>query len=149
MANRDIPYSAFNYTVAFDNAEAFGGFSEVSGLGTELTIAEYRNGNDLENHGRKVVGKHKVNDATFKRGIINSKDIWAWFNAAYTGGPSVKKNVQVTLRDEAHKPVQTWLLRNAIPKSYKAPTLTAKGGEDVAIEEIVLAAEGFEIKAEA
>ncbi len=39
------------------------------------------------------------------------------------------------------------MLRNAVPKSYKGPTLTGKGGEDVAIEEIVIASEGFEIEA--
>ena len=54
-----IPYGAFNYIVEFDSQEMFGGFSDVSGLGTELTIAEYRNGNDVENHVRKIPGIHK------------------------------------------------------------------------------------------
>ena len=147
MANRDIPYSAFNYTVSFNNAEIFGGFSEVSGLGVEFTVAEYRNGNDPENHTRKVVGMHKSSDMTGKRGIINSKTLWNWIKDSYTGGPSVKMNVKITLLDEARKPVQSWLLRSAVPKSYKGPTLTGKGGEDVAIEELVIASEGFEIEA--
>jgi phage tail-like protein len=147
MANRDIPYGAFNYVVAFNNGELHGGFSEVSGLGVELTVAEYRNGNDPENHVRKVVGMHKTSDVTLKRGIINSKLMWDWFKAAYTGGPQVKVNVKVTLLDEERKPVQSWLLRSAVPKSYKGPTLNGKGGDDVAVEELVLAAEGFEIEA--
>ena len=46
MANRTAPYGAFNYTVNFDGGEIFGGFSDVSGIGTEITIAEYRNGNE-------------------------------------------------------------------------------------------------------
>ncbi|NJN82156.1 MAG: phage tail protein [Caldilineaceae bacterium] len=147
MPNRDMPYSAFNYLVSFNNAEAFGGFSEVSGLGVEFTVAEYRNGNDPENHVRKVVGMHKPSDTTIKRGVINSKTVWEWIKAAYTGGPAVKMNVRITLLDEERRPVQSWLLRNAVPKSYKGPTLTGKGAEDVAIEEMVLAAEGFEIDA--
>ena len=147
MANRDIPYSAFNYVVAFNNAETFGGFSEVSGMGVEFTIAEYRNGNDPENHARKVIGMHKPSDTTVKRGIINSKTVWNWIKASYTGGPAVKMNVKITLLDEARNPVQSWLLRSAMLKSYKGPTLTGKGGEDVAIEEMVLASEGFEIEA--
>ena len=56
MANRDTPYGAFNFTVSFDGGETFGGFSDVSGIGTELTVAEYRNGNEKENHVRKVPG---------------------------------------------------------------------------------------------
>ena len=73
MANRDTPYGAFNFTVSFDGGETFGGFSDVSGIGTELTVAEYRNGNEKENHVRKVPGVHKVSDVTLKRGIVDSK----------------------------------------------------------------------------
>ena len=146
MPERTIPYSAFNYLVSFAGGETHGGFSEVSGLGVELTVAEYRNGNDMENHVRKVVGMHKVTDATFKRGVINSLALWTWINQSFTGGPNTKVNVRVTLLDEERNAVQSWILRNAVPKSYKGPTLTGKGGEDVAIEELVLASEGFAIE---
>lgn len=146
MAERDIPYSAFNYLVSFAGGQTYGGFSEVSGLGVELTVAEYRNGSDPENHVRKVVGMHKVTDATFKRGVIDSTTLWNWIDQAYTGGPNVKVNVRVTLLDEERNAVQSWILRNAVPKSYKGPTLTGKGGEDVAVEELVLASEGFAIE---
>ena len=37
-------------------------------------MPEYRNGNDKENHVRKVPGMHKVADVTLKRGIIGSTD---------------------------------------------------------------------------
>src|SRR4030095_13712716 len=40
---RDVRYPSFNYTVNFDGQEVFGGFSDVSGIMTELTVAEYRN----------------------------------------------------------------------------------------------------------
>ena len=53
----------------------------------------------------------------------------------------------IAVSDEARNPVQSWLLRNAVPKSYEGPTQTGKGGEDVAIEEIVISSEGFEIEA--
>ena len=76
MANRTTPYGAFNYLVNFDGGEVFGGFSDVSGIGTEVTVAEYRNGNEKENHVRKVAGIHKVSDVTLKRGILNSKSLF-------------------------------------------------------------------------
>src|SRR5262245_33340521 len=101
MADRQTPYGAFNYIVNFDGAEAFGGFSDVSGLGSEVTIAEYRNGNDLENHVRKVPGVHKVSDVTLKRGIINSKSLWEWMRETRTTGVNAQKNVSVTLLDES------------------------------------------------
>ena len=147
MANRSTPYGAFNFIVNFDGAEVFGGFSDVSGIGTELTVAEYRNGNDRENHVRKVAGIHKVGDVTLKRGILNSKSLFEWVKQARTAGPQAQRNVTITLLDEAQAPVQAWGLRGVIPLKYTGPTLAAKGGGDVAMEELVLSAQGFEIEA--
>ena len=147
MAERITPYGAFNFIVNFDGGEEFGGFSDVSGIGTEVTVAEYRAGNDKENHVRKVAGVHKVSDVTLKRGIVNFDSLWSWIDATRTAGPAAQKTVAVTLLDEAHNPVRTWLLRGCIPMKYTGTTLAAKGGGDVAMEEIVLSAEGFEIQA--
>ena len=147
MANRTAPYGAFNYIVNFDGGEIFGGFSDVSGIGTELTVAEYRNGNDKENHVRKIAGVHKVSDVTCKRGIINSKSLWDWIKQARVAGPDAQKTVTITLLDESQQPVQSWVLRGVIPMKYTGPTLAGKGGGDVAMEELVLSAEGLEIEA--
>lgn len=147
MANRTTPYGAFNYLVNFDGGEVFGGFSDVSGIGTEVTVAEYRNGNDKENHVRKVAGIHKVSDVTLKRGILNSKTLFDWISQTRTQGPAAQRNVTITLLDEAHTPVQTWVLRGVIPMKYTGPTLAGKGGGDVAMEEVALSAEALEITA--
>jgi hypothetical protein len=40
--------------------------------------------------------------------------------------------------------VVTWKLFNAMPIKWTGPTLTAKGGTDVAMEELVLAVEHIE-----
>ncbi len=147
MANRTTPYGAFNYIVSFgDGGETFGGFSDVSGIGTEMTIAEYRNGNEKENHVRKVVGVHKVSDVTCKRGIVNSKSLWEWIAQTRTAGPAAKKTVKITLLDEARVPVQSWVLQDVVPMKYTGPTLAGKGGGDVAMEEIVLSAEGLQLQ---
>lgn len=147
MANRTTPYGAFNFIVNFDGGEVFGGFSDVSGIGTELTVAEYRFGNDKENHVRKVAGVHKVSDVTLKRGILNSKTLFDWIGSARVQGPAAQRSVTITLLDEAQKPVQSWVLRGVIPMKYTGPTLAGKGGGDVAMEEIVLSAEALEYHA--
>jgi len=144
---RQVPYGAFNFIVNFAGSDAFGGFSDVSGIGSEITVAEYRNGNDKENHVRKVPGVHKVGDITLKRGVINSASVWEWIRDVRSNGVNGQKDVSITLLDEARNPVQTWMLRNVIPMKYTGPTLAAKGGGDVAMEELVLAAEGMEVEA--
>jgi phage tail-like protein len=53
--------------------------------------------------------------------------------------------VTIELMDEAHTgPVMTWKLTNARPMKYTGPTLNAKGGGDVAMEELVLSCEKIE-----
>lgn len=148
MANRNTPYGAFNFVVEFDGGEVFGGFSDVSGIGTELTVAEYRNGNERENHVRKIAGVHKVGDVTLKRGIVNSKTLFQWIKDSRVLGPAAqKKSVTIRLLDEAQAPVQSWVLSQVLPMKYTGPTLAGKGGGDVAMEEIVLAAEGLTVEA--
>ncbi|MGH7862581.1 MAG: phage tail protein, partial [Candidatus Dormibacteraceae bacterium] len=86
---RDNPYGAFNFRVT---ADPFGdassvraGFQEISGLGLEVTVAEYRNGNEAENHVRKMNGIYKASDVTLKRGVIGVVDFFTWVQAVRDG----------------------------------------------------------------
>jgi phage tail-like protein len=150
MPDRTTPYGAFNFVVKIDGVnnnradEPLGGFSDVSGLTTEITIAEYRYGNDPENHVRTLPGPAKqTGGVSLKRGVVNSKDLWDWINQVRVTGPAAKRDVIITLRDEAGKDVQSWTLRGTVPIKYTAPTFAAKGGGDVAMEELVLSAESL------
>jgi len=146
--DRTSPFCSYNFQVdlqspGIDIDSPFGGFSEVSGLNTELTVAEYRNGNDAENHVRKVPGIHKVGDVTLKRGILNSTDLWTWIAQARTQSVAAQRVVTVTLRDEAGETVESWKLRGCIPLKYTGPTFNGKGGGEVAMEELTLSVEGI------
>ncbi|MCB9765113.1 MAG: phage tail protein [Alphaproteobacteria bacterium] len=147
--NRQIPYGAFNFQVSIPELDpqdhVTGGFSDVSGLGTEFTVAEYRTGNAKGNHVRKVAGLFKVSDVTLKRGLINTKKMWEWIEAVRTTGSLARKDVVITLQDEAGEPAASWTLRGAIPLKWTGPTLAAKAHGDVAMEEIVLSIESLEL----
>lgn len=142
---RDLPYGAFNFTVSLGGASPTGGFSDVSGLGTEFLIAEYRNGNDPSNHVRKVVGLHKVADVTLKRGVMSRRDLWDWIDEVRVKGSLAQRDVTITLQDESHNPTYTWTLRKAAPMKWTGPTLAAKAHGDVALEELTLSCEGLEL----
>jgi phage tail-like protein len=150
MAERATPYGAFNFLVNLNGPvgadEPLGGFSDVSGLMSEIKIAEYRNGNEKENHVRKVPGTHTVGDVTLKRGIVNSEDLWAWIEDTRHTGPLAKREVVITLLDETGQSIQVWTLHGVVPMKWSGPTFAAKGGGDVAMEELVLSAEGLEFE---
>lgn len=152
MADRTTPYGAFNYLVNLNGPrgqdQPLGGFSDVSGLTSEIKMADYRNGNDALNHVRKVPGIHTVGDVTLKRGIVNSSDLWDWISQTRTQSVAAKRTVVITLLDETgHEAVQKWTLSGVVPMKYTGPTLAGKGGGDVAMEELVLSSEGLEVEA--
>ena len=150
MPTRDTPYGAYNFLVELPGNDpatsALGGFSDVSGLGTELTLMEYRQGNDKENHVRKIPALHKATDVTLKRGIMGQTNFMEWMGMCRID-PTHTRAVTITLQDEQRNPVLKWRLINTRVQKFTAPTFAAKGGSDVAMEEIVLAAEGFEFEA--
>jgi phage tail-like protein len=148
-AKRDNPYGAFNFMVklgtAGDEGSIVGGFSDVSGLGNEVKYSEYRNGNDAENHPRKVANVNSTDDVTLKRGVIGDLSLFTWLKATREGTFD-PRTVTVTLLDEARSPVCSWILQQAQPKKWVGPTLTAKGGGEVAMEELHLVAERIDFQ---
>ena len=147
---RDNPYGAFNYLVTLGGqtgdgspGTVVGGFSDVSGLGVDISYSEYRNGNELVNTVRKVPNTHKLDDLVLKRGLVGSDDLFAWLRTVRDGTIEARP-VTITLLDEARRPVAIWRIRNAQPKKWTGPTLSAKGGGEVAMEELHLVHEGVE-----
>ena len=97
---RDRPYVQFNFLVnlgtgATEGAEA--GFQEVSGIGMEVTVAEYRTGNSRENSVMKITGLNKSTDVTLKRGVIGSLSLYKWLDQIRNGDQSARRTVTLQL----------------------------------------------------
>jgi phage tail-like protein len=137
--NRKLPYGAFNFQVEFGGSQA--AFSDVQGLTSEVTVAEYRTGNERVNYTHKVPSLHKSENVTFKRGYVDAKDLWDWIELVRQKGVEAKREVVITLLNENGDRVQGWKLVGAVPLKYTGPTLAAKGGGDVAMEELVVSHE--------
>lgn len=147
---RERPYSQFNYLVDLgtgDTDSAKAGFQEVSGLGMELTVTEYRNGNEKINAPRKINSTYKVPDVTLKRGVIGETDLYEWLKTVHDGKQDESlRNVTIQLLSEDRSSVAvTWKLSNARPMKYTGPSLNGKG-TDVAIEELVISCEDIEME---
>ena len=147
---RDRPYPEFNFLVDLgdggDPESAQGGFQECSGIGIEIQVAEYRNGNEKENNVRKITGLSRVTDVTLRRGIIGSLALWQWLDQVRNGDQAALRNVLIHLQSEDHASiVQTWKLLRARPVKYVIGPLNAKG-TDVAVEELTLAYERLELE---
>src|SRR6476620_1282755 len=90
---------------------------------------------------KKITGLNKAPDVTLKRGVIASSALQDWLDQIRDRHKKASRTVTIMMQDEEHKITRTWkLLRARIIKQVSEP-LNAKGGGDVAMEELVLAYE--------
>jgi phage tail-like protein len=146
---RDRPYVQFNFLVNLGDGVTNtpqAGFQEISGIGMEVTIAEYRPGNYAFNNVIKTAGLNKATDVTMKRGVIGSLDLYKWLDDVRNGSNNGLRTVTVELKSEDRATtVQTWRLINARIMKHVSGPLNAKG-TDVAMEELTLSYERLEME---
>ncbi len=122
-------YSARNFDVDIDGESV--GVAEVSGLGFELDYT-----------GDVIASR--VREVTLRRAVTGDVTLWSWVRRALDGAHK-PSTVKVTLLDSQREPVCVWELFGARPVKFNGPALNAVSGE-VAMEELVLAAEGLEFR---
>ncbi len=145
---RERPYVQFNFLVDLGSGTTGpeAGFQECSGIGMEVTVAEYRTGNAKENSVMKITGMNKSSDITLKRGVIGSLNLYQWLNDIRNGNQDAMRTVILQLQNEDHTAtVMTWKLLRARIIKFTCGPLNAKG-TDVAMEEMVLAYERLEME---
>lgn len=140
------PYSAFNFTVSIDGA-VVAAFQEVSGLDSENTPIEYREGGDAFNTVRKLPGIEKYPPLTLKRGLTGTLYLWQWRKEVRDGGSAFPpvRNVVIQLQNEQHQNVYKWKLTNAWCSKLSGPALKGQGNE-LAIETMELAYDRLDIE---
>jgi phage tail-like protein len=148
-SSRENPYSNFNFIVLVDGQEA-AAFSEVSGLDSENTPIEYREGADAINSVRKLPGIEKYSNVSLKRGITGSTALWEWRKEVRDSTSTYPPRKEVTIKllnekGDRNTPALTFKLRNAWPTKITGPSLNAKGN-DIAIEQLDLVHERLDIE---
>lgn len=146
---RDRPYVQFNFLVNLGDGVTNtpqAGFQEISGIGMEVSIAEYRPGNYAFNNVIKTAGLNKATDVTMKRGVIGSLDLYKWLDDVRNGSNNGLRTVTIELKSEDRiTTVQSWRLINARIMKHVSGPMNAKG-TDVAMEELTLSYERLEME---
>jgi len=140
---RDNPYANYNFVVDLGQGDE-AGFSEAELPEGAIEAIEYREGNDKVSSSRKLPGRVSYPNVVLKRGLAGGLELFDWWKSVRDGPPD-RRNVTITLLDEQQTPVQRWRLRNAWPAKLQSVSLNALGN-DVVIETLELAHEGFEIE---
>ncbi len=121
-------------------------FSEVSGLGMETEVVEFRSGSSREYSSVKMPGRIKYPNIVLKRGMTEGdNEFFEWWNTIQLNRVE-KRDVVISLLNENHEPAFVWRVRNAFPaKLYWDPMLGR--GNAVFIETLELAHEGLIVQA--
>ena len=130
--NHIDPYRAFNFRLEF--GRAVGGFQEVENLSEP----------DSDAYQDKSAAQSQTFPATFilKRGVVNS-ELFEWLRGSLEGRAE-RRSGAIVMLDESQKKMFRWNFTNAWVSKLEVPTLNATSN-DVAMEEIHLRAEGFEL----
>lgn len=136
------PLVSFHFCVEISGVIT-GYFTEVSGLGSEHEIIEYKivdNGRPLT---RKIPGRLKWGDITLKRGISHEMDIWRWRKQVEDGDvEGARTNGSIFMLDETYQEVARWNFEFGWPSKVSGPTPKADSNE-VGIEELTIVHEGI------
>jgi len=148
---KKYPLPKFHFQVNWNGQNL--GFTEVTGLDFETQVIEYRDGFSKWPYSKlKQPGLTKYSDIVLKRGtFFGSNDAYtAWISSQkfQTGQDSVqlRRDVTISLMDEAHNPIITWTLSNAWVSKIQSTDLKADGNE-VAIETMTLVHEQLTVEA--
>ena len=133
------PLAAYNFRVSVGDSTM--SFTEVSGLVREYKTLTYSHG--LSYWEGESIAKFRYDQyvqLTMKKGVIASAaTLYDWLDSVD------KKNLSVSLCDEAGTAVVTWQIKKAVIVKLDAPSFQA-GGSEAAIETLTLMASGISVE---
>ena len=120
-------------------------FREVTGLGSESEVIEYKAAKKDDFHSiRAVPGRLKWGKITFKRGVTPSMKIWDWRKEIELGNVNkARADGSIVLVDNTGAEAARWNFYKAWPTKINGPAPNS-GTNDFAIEEMEIVHERLE-----
>jgi phage tail-like protein len=133
------PTGSFRFWVEIDGL-LVAGFTEVSGLQSEVEVEEYREGgvNDYIHVLPRIV---KYTSIILRRGVTNSDNLWSWYEKV-TEGTIQRKNGSIILLEQNGVELWRWNFYNAYPVKWVGPELNSVSSE-IAVETLEITHQGL------
>lgn|SRR5512145_3362580 len=139
LASRSDPFLGFGFELQVEGL-VIGSFSEVSGLGAEIDIEEYREGG-VNDFVHKLPKNTKYSNLILRRGMTNSVVLYDWYKKV-ANGKIERRQITITLIDTQKSPLKNWSFKNAFPVKWNGPDLKSDGNA-IAIESVEMAHQGL------
>jgi phage tail-like protein len=141
---KNYPLPNFHFEVNWGGTRI--GFSKISGLEVATSVIEYREGSYLIYNTTKQPGRTTYSNILLERGIfLNDFDFFSWWQKTYNfqeKSQSFRRDIMISLLDDAHNPVMVWKVLNAWPCRVKWSELNAMDNQ-VMMESLELTHEGL------
>jgi phage tail-like protein len=139
----EYPLPKFHFRVEWGGTRI--GFTEITGLETEIEAITYRDGASPEYHDLQMPGRPKYSDLTMKRGVFPSDNEFFEWMKTQRMHKIERRDITISLLNEEHNPVMIWKVKNAWPSKITSTDLKSDDN-GVAIETLVLKHEGLVIQ---
>ncbi len=133
------PYMSYNFAVEIGGV-VLGGFSEVSGLSSEINLESYEEGG-LNNYVHKFPKHTTYPNLVLSRGLVNIDLFYIWYQAT-SQGLIQQLNGTILLLNSQRIPVMWWTFKKAYPVKWEGPQFNASN-DDIAVERIELVHQGI------
>jgi len=133
------PFLTYNFAVEIEGL-LVGGFTEVSGLESEIQLEDVREGG-VNGFVHKLPGQTSYANLQLRHGLTAISTLWNWYYDT-TQGIIQRKSGTIMLLNARQIPVMWWNFRNALPVRWSGPTFNA-ASDEVGFESLELAHEGL------
>jgi phage tail-like protein len=133
------PYMSYNFAVEIGGV-VIGGFTEVSGLSSEIKLESYQEGG-LNSYVHEFPQNTTYPHLVFSRGLVNIDLFYLWYKATSEGIIEPMNGTIIVLNSQ-QIPVMWWAFKKAYPVKWDGPSLKANSDE-VAVERIELVHQGI------
>ena len=154
--NRHDPLPSFNfYIVLIEDPDSplkmvtqrfaefvLGGFTEATGLESEIQVQEY-NAGGVNDRVYRFPSRAAYPNITLSRGVGFSEDLYLW-HESFLKGEGKRRNGLIFLANESREPIKAWTFESGIPVKWSGPALNATNSA-AAIEKLEIAHEKLEL----
>lgn len=133
------PYMSYNFAVEIGGV-VVGGFSEVSGLSSEIELESYEEGG-LNGYVHKFPKHTTYPNLVLSRGLVTIDLFYIWYQTT-SQGLIQQLNGTILLLNSQQLPVMWWTIKKAYPVKWEGPELNASSDE-IAVEKIELVHQGI------
>lgn len=137
FAANSRPYGKFRFAVEISGLTV-AHFQSVAGLAHEIEVYTHQEGG-LNDRTHKLPAQGSYPNLVLKAGYAVDDTLESWHRKFPRGG---RKNVTITLRDDAGQALKSWTFREAWPVKWEGPELDASQSQ-IAVQSIELAHNGL------